>query len=326
MGRKCVSEKILPKGRIIYFNEEAHKYTDDLGNGYISVTTLIGKYTEEFKKEKIAEACEKIGKNPRHPKYQKYKGKSKKQILWEWEQETIKACDKGTKKHNFLEQAIKSCNGYKTNANGFINDRIYTIDNIVEKHNYGKVNIEYFIKSGIKEKYPKIYELLYGFVSNGFKIYAEIGVYDSKNLISGLIDILLIKGEEFIILDWKTNKAPIRFESGYYEKQLDGRLDLTSFIYKDEYFKAPLDHLADSIGNHYAMQTSTYASLVESWGFKCKGIILCHIRTIEDQFEDNEDDVEVVEMYDMPYLKYEVKTLIEDYSSKHIHKTSKTLF
>ena len=74
------------------------------------------------------------------------------------------------------------------------------------------------------------------------------------------------------------------------------------------------------------MQTSTYASLVESWGFKCKGIILCHIRTIEDQFEDNGDDIEVVEMYDMPYLKYEVKTLIEDYSSKYIHKTSKTLF
>ena len=71
MGRKCVSEKILPKGRILYFNEEEHKYTDDLGNGYISVTTLIGKYTQEFKKEEIAAACERIGKNPRHPKYQK---------------------------------------------------------------------------------------------------------------------------------------------------------------------------------------------------------------------------------------------------------------
>lgn len=75
MGRKCVSEKILPKGRILYFNEEEHKYTDDLGNGYISVTTLIGKYTQEFKKEEIAAACERIGKNPRHPKYQNIKVK-----------------------------------------------------------------------------------------------------------------------------------------------------------------------------------------------------------------------------------------------------------
>ena len=55
MGRKCVSEKILPKGRILYFNEEEHKYTYDLGNGYISVTTLIGKYTQEFKKEEKSE-------------------------------------------------------------------------------------------------------------------------------------------------------------------------------------------------------------------------------------------------------------------------------
>ena len=81
MGRKCVSEKILPKGRILYFNEEEHKYTDDLGNGYISVTTLIGKYTQEFKKEEIAAACERIGKNPRHPKYQKYKGKTKNKFF-----------------------------------------------------------------------------------------------------------------------------------------------------------------------------------------------------------------------------------------------------
>lgn len=202
----------MPKGRILYFNEEEHKYTDDLGNGYISVTTLIGKYTQEFKKEEIAAACERIGKNPRHPKYQKYKGKTKKQILWEWEQETIKACDKGTKKHNYLETAIKTCNGYKLNANGFINDRIYTIDDIVGSHKYGKLNLEYFVKTGIREKYPDIFSLIAALVTKGYHIYAEIGVYDSQNLVSGLIDILLIRDKEFIILDWKTNKAPIRFE------------------------------------------------------------------------------------------------------------------
>lgn len=327
MGRKCVSEKILPKGRILYFNEEEHKYTDDLGNGYISVTTIIGKYTQEFKKEEIAAACERIGKNPRHPKYQKYKGKTKKQILWEWEQETIKACDKGTKKHNYLETAIKTCNGYKLNANGFINDRIYTIDDIVGSHKYGKLNLEYFVKTGIREKYPDIFSLIAALVTKGYHIYAEIGVYDSQNLVSGLIDILLIRGKEFIILDWKTNKAPIRFESGYYDKKLDGTLDLNNFIYKEEYFSAPLDHLADSIGNHYAMQLSTYANLVESWGYKNVGIILCHIRTIQNQFQDeNEEDEEVVEMYDMPYLKNEVGMMIADYSSKHIYKTAKTLF
>lgn len=327
MGRKCVSKKILPKGRAIYFNEEEHKYTDDLGNGYISVTTLIGKYTTEFKKEAIAEACERIGRNPNHPKFEKYRGKTKKQILWEWEQETIKACTKGTKKHSYLENCIKSCNGYKLNNNGYINDRIYTIDDIIANCKYGRLNLDYFTAIGIDVKYPKIYELIAALTSKGYKIYAEIGVYDSKNLVSGLIDVLLIRGEEFIILDWKTNKAPIRFESGYYDKLLDGRLNLDNFIYKEEYFAPPLDHLPDSIGNHYAMQLSTYASLVESWGYKNVGIILCHIRTIESQFDnEDENEEEVVEVYDMPYFKDDVRNMIADYSSKHIYKTSKTLF
>ncbi len=33
-----------------------------------------------------------------------------------------------------------------------------------------------------------------------------------------LVDILFVKGDEFFILDWKTNKAPIRFEGGYWVK------------------------------------------------------------------------------------------------------------
>ena len=206
-------------------------------------------------------------------------------------------------------------------------EEIYTIDDIVGSHKYGKLNLEYFVKTGIREKYPDIFSLISALVTKGYHIYAEIGVYDSQNLVSGLIDILLIRDKEFIILDWKTNKAPIRFESGYYDKKLDGTLDLNNFIYKEEYFGAPLDHLADSIGNHYAMQLSTYANLVESWGYKNVGIILCHIRTIQNQFQDeNEEDEEVVEMYDIPYLKNEVGMMIADYSSKHIYKTAKTLF
>ena len=326
MKQQKVSQKILQKGRSIFFNEEAHKYTDDLGNGYISVTTLIGKYTEEFKKEAIAAACERIGKNPKHPKYALYAGKTKKQLLWEWEQETIKACEKGSKKHNFLELAVKESNGYKKNARGFIDDKIYTIDDIVAKHNYGRLKLEYFDQKGVKEKYPQIYELIAGLTSMGYKIYSEIGVYDSDNLISGLIDILLVKGNEFIILDWKTNKAPIRFESGYYEKDTLGKLRLDSFVYKNDFFQAPLDNLADSVGNHYAMQLSTYAYEVESWGFKCKGLILCHIRTDEDVKDEEGNEIDHIEIYDMPYLKSDVMNMIADYSSKNIHKTSKTLF
>ena len=323
--KTTVSNTLIPKGRILYFNEEEHKYTDDLNSVYTSCTTLIGKYHGKFDKDAVAEACAKIGKNPNHPKYARYAGKSKKQILWEWEQETIRACDKGTRKHNFLEDAIKSSNGYKRNANGFINDRIYTIDNIIQRHKYGILNLNNFKEKGVDKKYPKIYSLIEGFVNQGWKIYAEIGVYDSTALISGLIDILLVKGDEFIILDWKTNKAPIRFESGYYVKDILGKLT-DEFVFKNEFFHSPISHLPDSVGNHYAMQLSIYTYLVESFGYKQKGRILCHIRTIEDAKDEEGNDVEVTEFYDIPYLKNEAESIINHYASQNINKSHVTLF
>lgn len=115
-----VSTQLMSKGRILFFNEENHKYVDDLGNPYISVTTLIHKYTEEFKENEIAKACERIGKNPNHPKYLTYKGKSAKQLKLEWQAERDRACSEGTKKHNYLEDCIKSNNGYKKEC-----ERIY---------------------------------------------------------------------------------------------------------------------------------------------------------------------------------------------------------
>ena len=146
--------------RKIYFNESIHKYTDDMGNPYISTTTLISNYYEKFKAEEIATACERIGKNPNHPKYLKYKGKSKKQLLYEWEQTKNIACEKGTNKHNYLETAIRSSTGYKLIDGQFINDRIYTLDDVIGDRKIGLLNIEYFESIGLKEKYPIIFNVI----------------------------------------------------------------------------------------------------------------------------------------------------------------------
>ena len=322
---------LVPKNRILYFDEEAHKYTDDIKTPYTSTTTIIGNYYEKFDKKAkdIALACERIGKNPNHKKYLRYKGKTAKQLLDEWAQETIRACDKGSKKHAYLENAIKSSNGYNRNANGFINGRIYTIDDIIKGHNYGKLSLNYFIKTGIDKLYPQIFEIISDLVKDGFKIYAEIGVYDPRFHVSGLIDILLVRGYEFIILDWKTNKAPIRFESGYYEKYAgglyDGLLNLDNFIYTpDKYFYPPLQHLPDSVGNHYTLQLSTYDYLVESFGFRCLGNILCHIRTVETPTQSisevEEEEKEEVKFLPIKYLKSDVEAMLSHYNMVHFPK------
>lgn len=313
---------LINKGRVIYFNEAQHKYTDNLDQVYTSTTTLISKYTNALDTESIALACERIGRNPKHPKYLKYRGKSKYTILKEWKKESEDACIKGTAKHNVFETGIKIANGY-TLKNDYINGRIYTIDNIIAGHNYGRMNLSKFRKLGIHLKYPKIYNIIADFVKEGFKVYAEIGVYDPYYLVSGLVDVLLVRGKEFFILDWKTNKAPIRFESGYYEKDNHGNLMLDQFVLKNEYMKYPINNIPDSIGYHYTLQLSIYDFLVESFGFTNIGNILCHIRTIEGDYKDN-TEVEEIKFVTIKYLKKDVENLFKHHYKKI--QSTKNLF
>ena len=325
--RTPLRDRLIPKGRTIYFNEEAHKYTNELGIPYTSTTTVIKNYEVKKDFEGIAKACEKIGQNPRHPKYEHYKGKTWKQLLAKWEDTTKTACEFGTEKHSYLEQAVKNANGYNRNGNGYIDDKIATLDEIIAKHNYGRITIEDFRNTGIDIKYPEIFNIIVGLTKAGYYIYAEIGVYDDAYGISGLIDILCInhKTLEFIILDWKTNKAPIKFESGHYEKLPDGRLDLDKWKSTNDKMQYPINDLDDSTGNHYALQLSTYAYLVTTFGYTFKGIILCHIRPIEQKFLNREDWKEVVEVYKFPYLEKQVKLMMNHFMMNNREQQTKLL-
>lgn len=318
-------KNLVPNDLPLFFNEELHKYTDAYDREYISTTTIIGKFVEQKDWKSIAQACANLGSRPVPPghknysKYIRYRGKTVKQILAEWKIDTEKACEKGSAKHNFLEQCVKRCNNYFLNANGFINGRIYTIDDIIRSHSYGKLNLDYFEKTGISDKYPTIYAFIKDMVLLGFEIYAEIGVYNVNWLISGLVDILFVKGDEFFILDWKTNKAPIRFEGGYWAKKEDGTIDLNKYIITNEKMLYPINHLEDSTGNHYSLQLSMYAYLIEQWGFKYLGTMLCHIRTVENPLiPDDMPHDEIVEFVPIKYLKAEVKAIC-DYRLKELN-------
>lgn len=297
--------------RKIYFNEEAHKYTDDLGNAYTSTTTVIGKYKDKFDADYWAKYCARQGKG-------KYKGLNEKQIKNQWKEINKEACEKGTKKHNYLETTIKGFTNYKICENNFINDRIYTIDDIMVDHDYGAVSLDKFITSGIKDKYPTIFQALEYYDKLGCKIYAEIGVYNYDWLISGLIDLLVVNHNEkwFVILDWKTNKKTIKFRSGYFKKDAFG--DVTEdYVYKPVYFKTPLNTLEYCSGNEYSMQLSTYSKLVETFGFTYKNIHLAHIRDVNN----NGDPIdETVEWYPMKYLKNHVELMIDH----HVHVNRKS--
>ena len=331
MGKKkkiSINDMLIPKGSTLYFNEEEHKYTNELGLVYTSCTTLIGKYECHKDFDKIAKACERIGQNPNHPKYLQYKGKSANQLKAEWADTTKVSCDFGSTRHNFLEDAVKTSNKYKKNAKGFIDDKIYTIDDIIEKHNYGRIDIKTLNKFNIKDKYPRIYTILSALISNGFHIYAEIGAYDNTYMISGLIDILAVNHytNEFIIVDWKTNKAPIRFDAGYYAKDGQNLLDLNKWVPSTDTMQHPISHLADSVGNHYTLQLSIYAYLVTTFGYTFKGLILCHIRPIEEAFRPREYWDEVEEIYPLKYLKDEVIKLLGHHHANNPFTQTKMIF
>lgn len=261
----------------LYFDEELHKYYDDYDNQLTSVTTVIDKYVPKFDIELMARNCWKAGLkgNP------KYKGLSIAQIKARWEKHKVNGLERGNEKHNFLETSVKhSSNYYKFHPRHESNNRrLYTIPEIINNNKYGELQLEEFIICGVKDKYPQIFAVIESLVKAGYRIYSEVGVYNVELLVTGLIDIIFIKGNKFIILDWKTNKAPIRFEAGYYEKnEFDELTD--KFIFTDDKFEAPVN-LPASVGYKYAIQLNTYAYLASQFGLELEKLILCQIREVK---------------------------------------------
>lgn len=291
----------------LFFDEELHKYTDEYGNTYTSVTTYLGDFSNKFDVDTMARNCARAGRkgNP------KYVGKTEAMLKAQWSYLTKIACDAGNEKHSFLETAIKQSTGYTTiGQNKYIKGRIHTIPSILNNPSYGRIDYSYFLTSGIKDKYPTIYQAITILHNQGFSFYAEIGVFSISHLISGLIDLLAIKGNLFYIIDWKTNKAPIRWEAGYYEKDNFGNLT-DSYRLTMQKMKKPISHLEDSTGNKYGLQLNMYAGLTERFTvndkhLQCIGILLCHIRKPEEG-----NTLETVKIHIMPFMKHEINDLLE---------------
>ena len=309
----------------IFFNEKEHKYTDSSNRVYTSVTTVIGHYENKFdtKKFEIAKACEKIGQNPNHPKYPKYAGMTVGDILASWDRDRELGCEIGNEKHNHLDNSIKDSNGYRSfTKSAFINSKIYTINDILDNPTFGNVDLDYFASIGIKDKYPKIFNTISYLTKQGYRIYSEICTFDSVHLVAGLIDLLAIKDNRFILIDWKTNKPQLMFISGYFEKDLEGKLT-SKFIENDDKFMYPLHKYPQSVGHKYTFQLSLYDYLTEQFGLECIGNILFHIRH-NDYTTDHPDVIEnssfigkqQVDSYPIQYLKNDMIALLSDFNRK----------
>lgn len=277
----------------IFFNEELHRYTDNNNNPYISVTTILGGYENKFDVDYHA------------ARVAKRRGVDIEVVKAEWKAINKAACEKGSKIHCKLENSINDSNGY-IKITGDTNDyvKLYTISDILKNHLYGSLDFERFEDSEAISHYPTIRDGIKTLCKQGYHIYSEIVVYDVRSLICGTIDVLLVNWEtkEFIILDWKTNNKPISFYAGYFKKNELGYIQ--DFVKTNKKMKYPFDSLEDSMGNHYTLQLSLYAALLEQFGLRCKALRLCHI------YNNKEKSKEEINFYKIKYKKVSIWKMI----------------
>ncbi len=328
-----LKDKRYDQVRLI-FHEEGHKYNDTFGNEFISTTTLLHKYAPEFDKDYWLK------------KKAKELGISEKRLAEQWKNITDEACERGTKTHNNLEDGIKENSMFKQAVKYMIkeNGEMITVADIPNiDMNIKALDVNEF-KDMTENKYPEIYRVFQWYIDRGYKIYSEIGMFLIDSLISGTIDVLLIRDEDFVIGDWKTNRGGLKFEAGYYKKDKSQKpAQLTNtWVTKKEFLLPPVANLPNCNGSIYNLQLSLYAYAVQKiLGLPCKGLWLCHIDSdfvlneygMPKRFPDGlyhikNNPIEKTTFFKMPYRYNEIVRIVADRERiiRASRVTSNTLF
>ena len=177
-----------------------------------------------------------------------------------------------------------------------------------------------------------------------YKIYSEIGGFLIDYLVSGTIDVLCVRDDQFVIGDWKTNRGGLKFESGYYKKDKTQKphQHTNEWVSKKDFLLPPVNHLPHCNGSIYNLQLSLYAYMVELiLGIPNAGLWLCHIdsdfvlneygqpkRFPDGLYHIKDNPVEKVTLHKMKYLRNEIKHILAD-RQREIAATrlyNKTLF
>jgi hypothetical protein len=302
----------------LYFKEEGHKYNDSLGNSYTSVTTLIhDNYVPHFDKRYWLR------------KKAKELGITEKELEKQWQSITDEACTRGTATHNGIEDAIKDVSMFKNAIQYLTNISDGRVVTVADIPNFAArpLDVDKF-REATDNKYAEIYRVFQFYTDRGYTIYSEIGAYLIDYLISGTIDILCYRPDDFVILDWKTNRDGLQFESGYFKKDKTTRpaQKTNQWVHKDEYMRPPLQNLQNCNGSHYTMQLSMYAKMVELiLGIPCVGLGLCHIgspfvknqygmpyRDANNQYPIDPNGVETVKWHRIGYRRAEAEAVLAD--------------
>ena len=279
----------------VCFNDENHKYFDvnDESKQYISVTTLIDRYGQEFNKDfwSAYKALEKLlskdawqlekksllaSKKFNKELLSTYNisendfNKAQQDILDEWDKNNREACERGTKIHSELEN-----NFYKAGKN--ITLQKFGIGGKFEcRKDYSDLDLEHGV-------YPE------------YLIYRESE--DGILKIAGQVDLIIKNGNDIIIVDNKTNK------------KIDLKIGFNTQTKSTAKMKYPLNNLDDCNFWHYTMQLSTYAWMLQKINpnFVIKDLIINH-------YDHNGNNT----LYHCEYLKHDVEKMLYHYKKSLI--------
>lgn len=296
--------KIDKKNGNICFNDDEHVYWDlnNPNDKFISVTTLIEKYSQGFDKNfwSAYKALEKIMspeqfrmEKGRLLKTKKYDidelvdiydidkdafNSAQQDILDEWQKKNIEACKRGTKIHSEMEHSFTNKKHTDLKRFGIGGKFVVNTNDSLEKQKQTLESVE-------KGVFPEF--LIYSVSKDGIL------------KLAGQIDLLVKDGNDIYILDFKTNNE-LKFHSNFNPNTK-----------KNQTMKYPLTTIEDCNMGHYTMQLSTYAWMVQKINpnFKIKKLIIEH-----------HDHSGEINLYELEYKKAEVERMLRDYKKKLILK------
>lgn len=275
----------------VFFNDEKHLYLDKLtGDPYISVTTLIKNYENEFNevffsKYKALEALAEpdyfslVKQNllntqvwrpelleKLHIDKQEFENKTQ-EILNSWHNTRDEACEHGSWVHSLMENSFYGQTRFDLSNFG-CNEIVGDFDC---RKGYYTMDIDHGI-------YP---EYLISWISpEGLRL-------------SGQMDLCVRNGLDITVLDWKTNRE-IKKRSYY-----------NSSKKKNVMMKYPLNNIEDCNFNVYQLQLSTYAYMIQQINpeLNIKDLKIVHIDRNGKQT-----------VHDVKYLKSDVERMIKHYA------------
>jgi len=273
---------------MVTFDEPSHTYSNSEGEQYISVTTLIKKYSTPFDStywsqyKALKDVLEARGEWKRYkleaggwenvvnycrflPSFP-YGPQVKERIQYYlklWKEGGEDAAERGRIFHKKAELRTKN--------------------SVIITETLREVDLVY--KEMIIEK-PDF---------NSVKVYAEQIVYSHKYRVAGQVDWIYKEGRDLYIKDYKTCR------------------EISTEAFMDQTLLGPLSHLADTKFNKFQLQLSIYACLLEMVGYNIKRLLVEHVLTDEDR-----------KPIEIKYLREEAIKLLDEHLRDYRNERKRT--